>query len=85
MWYRNFIVFVIFVVVDKTISGKVCTLVKGLARTDSKAVVSACFAVDGMVFSWVFTFFAFARSFVFRHIDPFYMLVLIGHPCQIGV
>jgi hypothetical protein len=25
MWYRNFIVFVIFVVVDETISGKVYT------------------------------------------------------------
>jgi hypothetical protein len=38
--------------------------VKGLARTDSKAVVSACFAVDGMILFWGFTFSAFARRFV---------------------
>jgi len=38
--------------------------VKGLARTDSKAVVSACFAVDGMLELWVFTFLAFARAFL---------------------
>ena len=37
---------------------------KGLAQKDSKAVVSACFAVDGMILFWVFTFSAVARSFV---------------------
>ena len=33
---------------------------KGLARTDSKAVVLACFAVDGMFVLCVFTFLACA-------------------------
>jgi len=37
--------------------------VKGVALTDSKAFVSACFAVKGMILFWGFTFSAFARSF----------------------
>jgi hypothetical protein len=32
MWYRNFIVFVIFVVVDETISGKVAAPLQTMAQ-----------------------------------------------------
>ena len=55
--------------------GLPCTLVKGLARMDSKAVVSACFAVDGMIFFWGFTFSAFARRFV--HVSGIRLCFLI--------
>ena len=37
---------------------------KDLARTDSKAVVSACIAVDGMFELWVVTLSVFARRLV---------------------
>ena len=50
--------------------GLPCTLVKGVALTDSKAFVSACFAVEGMILLWAFTFSAFACSF-FVFIDLF--------------
>jgi len=43
--------------------GLPCTLVKGVALTDLKAVILACFAAEGMILSWVFTFLAVACSF----------------------